>query len=162
LAVVFCTGKPFKKNIFHNFGMLIFSIIGFIYAEYIVFYVDYFSRKWIYISAYPDDPFVSYYILNEEQKNTFDIPFKYYIMGIIVVNFFVCFIIEKIIVPNCYKCWRRRKMNKLREELRLNGENEATLNLINNVKNYIREQQKSKKVDLEIKKEEPEIEMEIK
>ena len=54
-------------------------------------------------------------------------------------------------------------MEKLREELKLNGENEATLNLINNVKNYIREQQKNKIIDdeQEIKKE-PEIEMEIK
>ena len=163
LAVVFCTGKPFKKNIFHNYGMLIFSVIGFIYAEYIVFFVDYFSRNWIYISAYPDDPFVNYYILNEEQKNTFATPFKYYIMGIIVINFIACLIIEKMILPSCYKCWRRRKMEKLREELKLNGENEATLNLINNVKNYIREQQKNKIIDdeQEIKKE-PEIEMEIK
>ena len=164
LAVVFCTGRPFKKNIFHNYGMFIFSIIGFIYAEYIVFYVDYFSRKWIYISAYPDDPFVNYYILKEEQKNTFATPFKYYIMGIIVINFIACLIIEKMILPSCYKCWRRRKMDKLREELKLNGENEATLKLINNVKNYIREQQKNKKVvDDEVQmKKEPEIEMEIK
>ena len=55
-------------------------------------------------------------------------------------------------------------MEKLREELKLNGENEATLKLINNVKNYIREQQKNKKVvDDEVQmKKEPEIEMEIK
>ena len=61
LAVVFCTGKPFKKNIFYNYGMLIFSIIGFLYAEYIVFYVDAFSRKWIYITPYPDDKLSDYY-----------------------------------------------------------------------------------------------------
>ena len=38
LAIVFCTGKPFKKNIFFNYLMLIFSFICFLYAEYIVLY----------------------------------------------------------------------------------------------------------------------------
>ena len=150
LAVVFCTGKPFKKNIFFNYGMLIFSIIGFIYSEYIVFYVDLFSRKIIGISPYPDDPFVDYYILSQRQKDHFSTPFKYYIMVIIIINFIACLIIEKFIVPKCYKCWRRNKMKNLRRQLELEGENEADLNLINNVKNYIREQKKGKKENKEI------------
>ena len=145
LAVAFCSGKPFKKNIFYNYGMLIFSIIGFIYSEYIVFYVDYFSRNFIYISAYPDDPFVDYYLLNNKQKNHHSIAFKYYIMVIIVINFIISFFVEKVIVPKCNKCWKRYRMKKIKKRLEEDHEKEADLNLINNVKNYIRQQKKSKK-----------------
>jgi len=147
LAVAFCSGKPFKKNIFYNYGMLIFSIIGFIYSEYIVFYVDYFSRKFIYISAYPDDPFVDYYLLNSRQKNHHSEIFKYYIMVIIVINFIVSLFIEKVIVPKCNKWWKRYRMKKIKRRLENDQQKEADLNLINNVKNYIRQQKATKKTD---------------
>ena len=145
LAVVFTSGKPFKKSIFYNYGMLIFSIIGFIYSEYIVFYVDNFSRHYFYVSAYPDDPFVDYYLLNKRQKNHHSFPFKYIIMAIIIINAIVSFFIEKFVVPKCYKIWTRYKMKKLRKRLELDKDKEADLNLINKVKNYIREQKKTKK-----------------
>ena len=156
LAVVFCSGKPFKKNIFYNVGMLIFSIIGFIYAEYIVFYVDKFSREWIWINPYPDDPFYEnygVYELDEKKKNALrSFPFKYIIMVMIVVNFIVCLFIEKVIVPKCNKIWRKSRMKKLRRQLELDTDRKADLKLINTVKNYIREQKKKT-----VKVEEPEI-----
>ena len=128
--------------------MLIFSIIGFIYSEYIVFYVDYFSRNFIYISAYPDDPFVDYYLLNNKQKNHHSgTIFKYYIMVIIVINFIVSLFIEKVIVPKFNKCWKRFKMKKIKRRLESDLQKEADLNLINNVKNYIRQQKANKKSD---------------
>ena len=127
--------------------MLIFSIIGFIYSEYIVFYVDYFSRNFIYISAYPDDPFVNYYLLNSKQKNHHSVAFKYYIMVIIVINFIISFFIEKVVVPKCNKWWKRYKMKKIRRRLEEDYEKEADLNLINNVKNYILQQKTIKKID---------------
>ena len=145
LAVVFCTGKPFKKNIFHNYGMLIFSILGFIYSEYIVFYVDYFTRFFYYSPAYPDDPFVNYYLLNNNQKNHHSFPFKYCIMIIIVINFIVSFFIEKFVVSKCYKIWKKYQMKRIRQNLEMDKDKEADLNLINNVKNYTREQKKIKK-----------------
>ena len=152
LAVVFCTGKPFKKSIFYNYGMLIFSIIGFIYAEYIVFYVDAFSRKLIHISPYPDDPFYDGYylsIIDPDSKERHAIKFKYIIMVLIIVNFIICLIIEKVIVPKCNRIWRRHKMNKLTKQLELDTDKIADLNLINTVKNYIREQKKNVKVEEE-------------
>ena len=152
LAVVFCTGKPFKKSIFYNYGMFIFSVIGFLYAEYIIFYVDSFSRNWIYISPYPDDPFFDEYDLTDEEKEENDkhsIPFKYYIMIIIVVNFIVCLVIEKVILPHCSRVWRNNKMKKLKEKLDSDVEKRSDLNLINDVKNYIREQRKNPKIDEE-------------
>ena len=149
LAVVFCSGKPFKRNIFYNYGMLIFSIIGFIYAEYIVFYVDEFSRTWIYISPYPDDPFYDYIDSDEyrEHKIKNNIPFKYIVMLLIVINFIVCLVIEKVIVPFCNKKWRKYKMNKLSRQLELDTDRKANLNMINTVKNYIREQKKAGNIE---------------
>ena len=151
LAVVFCSGKPFKKNIFYNPWMLAFSIIGFIYSEYIVFYVDKFSREWIWINPYPDDPFYEnygVYELDEEQKKSLhSIPFKYFIMVLIVINFVVCLFLEKVIVPKCNKIWRKYKMNKLRRQLELDTDKKSDLKLINTVKNYIREQNKKNAKD---------------
>ena len=147
LAIVFCTGKPFKKNIFFNYLMLIFSFIGFLYAEYIVLYVDSFSRKKIYLTPYPDDHWAYFYDdLSDEQKNHHDFQFKFIIMGIIVANFFMCLFIEKVIVYQCSKCWRRRRMNNFRKKIEADIDKEATLYLINDVKNYIKEQKIHKKM----------------
>ena len=144
LAVVFCTGKPFKKNIFYNYGMLIFSIICFIYAEYIVFYVDKFLRKWLYITPYPDDHMSYFYDDLGDLKGVHNYQFKYIIMIIIVVNFFFCLFIEKVIVYQCSKCWRRHRMNNNRKKLEADVNKEATLYLINDVKNFIKEQKANK------------------
>ena len=144
LAVVFCTGKPFKKNIFYNYGMLIFSIICFIYAEYIVFYVDKFLRKWLYITPYPDDHMSYFYDDLGDLKGVHSYQFKYIIMIIIVVNFFFCLFIEKVIVYQCSKCWRRHRMNNNRKKLEADVNKEATLYLINDVKNFIKEQKANK------------------
>ena len=144
LAVAFCTGKPFKKNIFHNYGMLIYTILLYIYSEYIVFKVDYFTRFFFYVSAYPDDPFVDYYLLNNKQKNHHYYPFKYFIMAIIIINSIVSFFIEKFVVTKFNKLWKRFRMKKLRKKLEEDKDKEADLNMINNVKNFIREQKKKK------------------
>ena len=150
LAVVFCSGKPFKKSIFYNYGMFIFSIIGFLYAEYIVFYVDKFSRDWIRLSPYPDDPFYDGYYMDESyEKIHSKIPFKFYIMGLIVVNFIACLIIEKVIVPRCNRIWRNYRMDKLSRQIELDTDKKADLNMINTVKNYIREQKNIKNIEEE-------------
>ena len=67
-------------------------------------------------------------------------------MGIIVANFFMCLFIEKVIVYQCSKCWRRRRMNNFRKKLEADIDKEATLYLINDVKNYIKEQKIHKKM----------------
>ena len=92
--------------------MFIFSIIAFIYSEYIVFYVDYFSENFICIIPYPDDFF--------EEKHTTPnlfIPFKFYIMAIIVANFICCMVIERVLVPKLNKCWTTRKYKRIQMRL---------------------------------------------
>ena len=151
LAVVFCSGKPFKKNIFYNYGMVVFSIIGFIYAEYIVFYVDKFSKTWIYISPFPDDPFYNEYDIEESIQQRHFLRFKYIIMITIVINFIVSLFFEKVIAPKCNKLWRRYRINNLKKKLETEEGKKADLKMINTVKNYIKEQKKNKE---SLKKEE--------
>ena len=147
LAIVFCTGKPFKKNFVYNWSMLLFSIIAFLYAEYIVLYVDKFSVKRIRLTPYPDDHWAYYYDdLSQEQKDVHDYQFKYYIMIIIVVHFFVCLFVEKVIVFYSSKIWRKYRMNYLKRKLEADVDKEATLHLINDVKNYIKEQKVHNKI----------------
>ena len=147
LAVVFCTGKPFKKNIIYNYGMLIFAILGFLYSEYIVFYVDIFSRKYMQITPYPDDHISYFYdYLGEEIQGDHSYQFKFIIMGFLVLNFIACLILEKVVVHHCSICWRRKRMDKNRRKLEADVNKEATLYLVNDVKNYIKEQKNLKKI----------------
>ena len=55
-------------------------------------------------------------------------------MGLIVVNFIACLIIEKLIVPRCNRIWRNYRMNKLSRQLELDTDKKADLNMINTVK----------------------------
>ena len=68
-------------------------------------------------------------------------------MGLILVNFIACLIIEKIIVPRCNRIWRNYRMNKLSRQLELDTDKKADLNMINTVKNYIREQRSIKTIE---------------
>ena len=147
LAVVFCSGKPFKKNIFYNYGMIIFATVGFLYAEYIVLYVDKFSRKFMKITPYPDDHWAYFYDdLNDTFKKHHDYQFKFVIMIILVVNFLFCLFLEKVVVDFCSINWRKKRMNKNLERLENDINKEATLSLVNDVKNYIKEQKANKKI----------------
>ena len=67
-------------------------------------------------------------------------------MIIIVVNFFFCLIIEKVIVFYCSKAWRKRRMNDNRRKLEADINKEATLYLVNDVKNFIKEQKAYDKI----------------
>ena len=138
LCIVFAKGKPFKKSIFHNLPLFIFSVIIFIYSEYIVFYVDQFSEEMIKIIPFPDD---SFYFKDKSIKPKYYIQFKFYVMIIIIINFLVSLFIERIIVAKATKCWNKMKMNSLKKSILSNDKrNEENLYIINKVQNYIKEQ----------------------
>ena len=136
LCIVFSKGKPFKKSIFHNIWLFIFSIALFIYSEYIVFYVDLFSEKVIEIIPFPDDSFY----FDEHTKPKYHMQFKFYVMIIILVNFIVCLIIEKILLPKMNKYWNKMRMDSLKKRVENDRVHEADLNLINNIQNYVKQQ----------------------
>ncbi len=143
LCIVFARGKPFKKSIFHNIYLFIFSILLFIYSEYIVFYVDKFSYNQIEIIPFPDD---SFYYEEEHTEPKYHIQFKYYIMIIIILNFVISFLVEKILLSKLNKYWNNKRMNSLKKKVENDIENEADLNMINSVQNYVKEQKLMKKI----------------
>jgi magnesium-transporting ATPase (P-type) len=147
LAVVFCSGKPFKKNIIYNYGMIIFAVIGFLYSEYIVLYVDKFSRKFLKITPYPDDRWSYFYNdLGDVIRNHHSFQFKFIIMITLGVNFLFCLFLEKVVVHYSSISWRRKRMDKNRKKLEADINKESTLSLVNEVKNYIKEQKAMKKI----------------
>ena len=136
LCVVFAKGKPFKKTIFHNIWLFAFCILMFIYSEYIVFYVDKFSNKLIKIVAFPDDSFT----YNPSTEPKYNMQFKFYVMIIIILNFIFALFIEKVIVAKVTKCWNTMRMKSLKLKIENDKKNEANLNLITSVQNYVKEQ----------------------
>ena len=145
LCVVFAKGKPFKKSMFHNIILCIFCFLMFLYSEYIVFYVDKFTNKFIGIVPFPDDKLFYTKPVNAKLF----LEYKYYLMAIIILNFLISLLIERIIVPKTNKCWRKRRMQSLKHRIENDREHEADLNLINNVKNYIKEQKMKKIMEIE-------------
>ena len=70
-------------------------------------------------------------------------PFKFYVVLYCLVNFLVCLFFEKVVVSFLIKIWSKNQFNKNEKEMR-KTEIEPTLNLINDVKNYVREHEKKR------------------
>ena len=146
LCVIFAKGKPFKKSFFHNIWFFMFSVIIFIYSIYIVIYIDRFTSETVFVIPFPDDSFF-FGKSNKERgalKYKYYMEFKYYVIIIILLNALVSLFIEKVVVQKVGKCWRKRRMKSLTKKVE-DKDNEANLNMINTVKNYIKEKQIKKK-----------------
>ena len=103
-----------------------------------MFYLDIFSEKKLKILSFPDE--------NEEirKKLNIGINFKYYVMVYCILNFLICLFFEKVIVAYLIKIWSKKQYKKNEKTLR-KTDIEPTLNLINDVKNYVREHEKKRK-----------------
>ena len=95
---------------------------------------------------FPDDKHNIYTNTRGEKFNIPDpkIPFKYYVALFCLSNFIITLFIEKVIVSKIIKHWSKKEFEKQKKEIK-KTEIEPTLNLINDVKNYVRENKKNKK-----------------
>ena len=149
VGLVLITSKPFKKEIYTNIPFFIFLILCIIYIFYIMFYNDYFSKEKIKILYFPDDDFIDHYndknaTYYKEVNPKIGMPFKYYLMIYCIINFLICFFLEKKFVAYLIKRWSNKQFKKNQAIIR-KKDIEPTLDLINSVKNYVRENEKSKK-----------------
>ena len=149
VGLVLITSKPFKKEIYTNITFFIFLILCIIYIFYIMFYNDYFSKEKIKILYFPDDDFIDHYndknaTYYKEVNPKIGMPFKYYLMIYCIINFLICFFLEKKFVAYLIKRWSNKQFKKNQAIIR-KKDIEPTLDLINSVKNYVRENEKSKK-----------------
>ena len=81
---------------------------------------------------FPDDPFRGE---NEVIEPTFFIPFKYYLMIYVLINFGLCLLCEKLISRNIIRKWLINRM-KIKQVKIQKEEIEPNLNLLNEIKNY--------------------------
>ena len=143
-GLVLITAAPFKKRIYTNLILFIFVIVCFIYVFYIIIYNDYFSRKGLHLMAFPDDDLNSETNPKKDNLNNIinlGIPFKFYVVIYCLINFFVCLFFEKKVVSKLIKRWSKKQFKE--NEAKVQKEDiEPTLNLINDVKNYVREQKR--------------------
>ena len=148
-GLVLVTAAPFKKRIYTNITLFTFVVICFIYVFYIIIFTDGFSRKYLHLIPFPDDRHNIYDNVKEDefsddQLPKIKLPFKYYVAIYCLINFCVCLFLEKVIVSLCIKIWSKKQFNKNEKQIR-KTEIEPTLNLINDVKNYVREHEKKAK-----------------
>ena len=145
-GLVLVSAAPFKKKIYTNRTLFIFSIICFIYIFYVIIINDYFSKHFLHLMPFPDDKHNIYTNTRGEKFNIPDpkIPFKYYVVLFCLSNFIITLFIEKVIVSKIIKHWSKKEFERQKKEIR-KTEIEPTLNLINDVKNYVRENKKNKK-----------------
>ena len=145
-GLVLVTAAPFKKKIYTNCTLFIFVIICFIYVFYIIIYTDYFSRRLLHLIPFPDDTSNIYKDVKGDGNKSLPnikMPFKFYVVLYCLVNFLVCLFFEKVVVSSLIKIWSKRQFDKNEKEMR-KTEIEPTLNLINDVKNYVREHEKKR------------------
>ena len=146
-GLVLVTAAPFKKRIYTNYTLFIFVIISFIYVLYIILFTDYISRRLFHLIPFPDDTLNVFQNVKKDDKSNLPnlkIHFKFYLVMYSLLNFFVCLFFEKVVVSLLIKIWSKKQFNKNQKEMR-KTEIEPTLNLINDVKNYVREHEKKKK-----------------
>ena len=151
VGIVLITAAPFKKRIYTNIPLFLFLIVAVSYVFYIIIYNDSFSQGSIKVTFFPDDDFIDNYnvsnIIKEKYKKEnpdIGIPFKYYIIMYSIINFFVCYLFEKKVVAYFIKVWYKKQFFKNKEIIRMK-EVEPNLDLINDVKNYVRENEKYKR-----------------
>ena len=157
-AIAFCRGKPFKEKIFKNPFLFIYIIIMTLYCEYIFFHIDFFSRNYLKIIAFPDSKQnITYhkqfgedyedYSEDDSDNPQWMFEFKYYIILISLINFVLAIIFEFYIIPFFNRWWTKNKIVKLKKEIEIK-EIDADLNMINEVKNYIAIRKKKKELKL--------------
>ena len=151
-GLVVITAKPFKKPVYTNITLFIFIIIIFCYVFYIMIYNDAFSSRVVGLTYFPDDDFLKYYNKTEyeEYKDIIPhlgMPFKYYLCIFCFLNFIVCLIYEKVIVSYLIRKWSKKVYDKNKEKLR-KEDIEPTLDLIYDVKTYVKENSKKRRETL--------------
>ena len=145
-GLVLVTAAPFKKRIYTNYTLFIFVIICYLYVLYIIIFTDYISRRLLHLIPFPDDTSNIYKDVKGDGNKSLPnikMPFKFYVVLYCLVNFLVCLFFEKVVVSFLIKIWSKNQFNKNEKEMR-KTEIEPTLNLINDVKNYVREHEKKR------------------
>ena len=134
-AFAFSISKPFKSPIYTNYYLTFFMIFAFGYSCVIILWPHRNISKLLQMYNF-DNPYDSYFDkrregIPERFKDHYyvykDSTIKYYIQGLVILNFIISYVFEKIIVPTTTACWNARKIRKLRELKQKESEHALTM-----------------------------------
>ena len=134
-AFAFSISKPFKSPIYTNYFLTFFMIFAFGYSCMIILWPHRYISKLLQMYNF-DNPYDSYFDKRrgEIPKDIKDIYYtfedhtiKYYIQGLVILNFIISYVFEKVIVPTTTACWNARKIRKLRELKQKESEHALTM-----------------------------------
>ena len=94
----FSVAKPFKKPIYTNIPLMLFIIIGFAYSAEIILGPDPLSKRMLNFVKLPQQ-------------------WKFWILGIALVNFIICYVLEKVVLYFVNKCYNNSVTNSLENKL---------------------------------------------
>ena len=138
-AVAFSISKPFKSPIYTNYFLTFFMILALIYSSIIILWPTKFICRVFQLYSF-DDPYDSYYddkrddFEGVEGKKFKDIYYsysnstlKYVILVLVILNFIIAMVFERIIIPAFTNIWNMTKLNKLRRRKIVEDENNFTM-----------------------------------
>ena len=118
---------PGINNVCHRFlvpSIYIRDKSNLVFCGYIVVNNDWITNEYLYLIPFDGDDF-----------------YKYYIIAIIVLNLAIAYFTEAVIVPFFKKKWNDRQLRKMAKKIS-KAESEYNLNMINEVKNFAKENAK--------------------
>ena len=138
-AVAFSISKPFKSPIYTNYFLTFFMILALIYSSIIILWPTKFICRVFQLYSF-DDPYDSYYddkrddfegVEGEKFKKIYysysNSTLKYVILVLVVLNFIIAMVFERIIIPAFTNIWNMTKLNKLRRRKIVEDENNFTM-----------------------------------
>ena len=156
-AFAFSISKPFKSPIYTNYFLTFFMVLAIVYSAIIILWPSKFICNIFQLYSFdnPLDSYHDERRRDfpedregeegeegegegEEEEEEIDFTreeyysfkhttIKYYILALVVLNFIVCMIFERLIVPAFSKIWNFKKLQKLRERKKVEDKNNFTM-----------------------------------
>ena len=114
-SLAFCTSKPFRQHIFKNCYQVIYYLVLIFFMSWITINCDGISRQ-IFMLYDFDKNYTRY------ESNISVGMFKYILYSIVIINFIISFIFERVCVKFIEIYWYKNNIKKYRNEINLVNE----------------------------------------
>ena len=115
-SLAFCTSKPFRQHIFKNWYQVIYYIVLIFFMSWITINCDDISRH--IFMLYDFDKYYTRYESNSISPRMF----KYILYSIVIINFNISFIFERVCVKFIEIFWYKNNIKKYKNEINLINE----------------------------------------
>ena len=115
-SLAFCTSKPFRQHIFKNWYQVIYYLVLIFFMSWITINCDDISRH--IFMLYDFDKYYTRYESNSISPGMF----KYILYSIVIINFTISFIFERVCVKFIEIFWYKNNIKKYKNEINLINE----------------------------------------